>query len=152
MNGYEKLEKLDAKEFKLITGITREVFDKMLACLEEKYAEDHAMGGRPGLSVGLRLTLALEYWREYRSQRHMAHAHSLSKSAVNQAIAWVEYRLEECEEFQLADLKERFKPEKTKSKIKIIIADVTEQPIERPVHEQEASYSGKKNVTRRNIR
>ena len=148
MNAYEKLEKLDEKEFKLITGVTRGVFGQMHEKLSVIYGEEHALGGRPGLSVGLRLTLALEYWREYRSQRHMAHAHDLSKSAVNQAIAWVEYRLEECEEFRLAELKERFKP--GESEIKVVIVDVEEQPIERPVENQESSYSGKKNGTRRN--
>jgi hypothetical protein len=33
MNAYEKLEKLGDKEFKLITEVTREVFDKMLQAL-----------------------------------------------------------------------------------------------------------------------
>jgi len=30
MNAYEKIEKLADKDFKLITGVTREVFYKML--------------------------------------------------------------------------------------------------------------------------
>ena len=42
MTCYEKIEKLEAKEFKLITGVTREVFDKMVAVLRRKYAEEHA--------------------------------------------------------------------------------------------------------------
>ena len=152
MNCYEKIEKLEEKEFKLITGVTREVFEKMLVVLREEYAKDHVGGGQPGLSVEVRLTLALEYWREYRSQRHMAVSHQISKSAINGAILWVEYRLGDRAEFQLADLKERFKPCETETKIKILIADVTEQPIERPAKNQEDSYSGKKNGTRRNIK
>ena len=152
MNCYEKIEKLEAKEFKLITGVRREVFEKMLVVLREDYAKDHAGGGQPGLPVEVRLTLALEYWREYRSQRHMAVSHGICKSSVNNAILWVEYRLSGREEFQLADLKERFKPVETKTEIKILIADVTEQPIERPVENQKESYSGKKNGTRRNTK
>ena len=152
MNCYEKIEKLEEKEFKLITGVTREVFEKMLCVLREEYEKDHIGGGQPGLAVEVRLTLALEYWREYRSQRHMAVSHQISKSAINQAILWVENRLSGREEFQLADLKERFKPEESETKIKILIADVTEQPIERPASNQEASYSGKKNGTRRNTK
>jgi len=152
MSAWEKIKDLKAKEFKLITGVTREVFEKMLKVLREEYARDHAGGGQPGLPVEERLTLALEYWREYRSQRHMAVSHGICKSSVNNAILWVEYRLSGREEFQLADLKERFKPEATKTEIKILIADVTEQPIERPVEKQEESYSGKKNGTRRNIK
>jgi hypothetical protein len=142
MNAYEKIDELEAKEFKLITGVTREVFEKMLAVLREEYAKDQVGNGQPGLPVEARLMIALEYWREYRSQRHMAVAHGVSKSTINQAILWVEERLIGREEFKLGELKERFKPEE--SEIKIIMVDVTEQPIERPVHEQEKPYSGKK--------
>jgi hypothetical protein len=83
LNAYEKIEKLDDKEFKLITGVTREVFYAMLEVLKQKYKEDHAQGGQPGQPVELRLTLALEYWREYRSFRHMANAHQIGKSTIN---------------------------------------------------------------------
>ena len=61
MNAYEKIEMLNEKDFKLITGVTKEVFTSMLFVLKQKYAEEHAQGGRPGLPVELRLTLALEY-------------------------------------------------------------------------------------------
>jgi len=152
MNAYEKIKDLEEKEFKLITGVTREVFEKMLYSLKGKYAEGHIGGGAPGLAVELRLTLALEYWREYRSQRHMAVSHQIPKSTINDAILWVEYRLSECDEFNLPNLKERFKPKETETQIKIIIADVTEQPIERPVENQEESYSGKKNGTPQNTK
>jgi len=140
MNAYEKIENLDKKEFKLITGVTREVFAKMLEVLREEYTKDHSGGGAPGLPVEVRLTLALEYWREYRGQRHMAVSHQIPKSTINGAILWVEHRLMDREEFKLKELKERFKPEE--SEIKIIIVDVEEQPVERPKYEQEKSYSG----------
>jgi hypothetical protein len=148
MDAYEKIKKIsDEKEFKLITGVRREVFEKMLVVLREEYAKDHAGGGQPGLAVELRLTLAFEYWREYRSQRHMAHAHGICKSSINNAILWVEYRLSGREEFQLADLKERFKASEDDSLIGIVLVDVEEQPIERPLENQEYSYSGKKRNT-----
>jgi hypothetical protein len=152
MNAYEKIKKLDDKDFKLITGITREVFRKMLKTLKEKYAEEHMQGGRTGLPVELRLTLALEYWREYRSFRHMANDHQLSKTKINNAVVWVEDALTESEEFGLKELKKHFKPGKTNTRIKAIIIDVEEQPIERPKYDQKASYSGKKNGIRRNTR
>jgi len=154
MNAYEKVEKLNDKDFKLITGVTREVFQKMLDVLQRKYAEEHAQGGQPGLPVALRLTLALEYWREYRSLRHMANDHQLGKSIINRAVLWVEDALSESSEFKLKDLKERFKPgEEDEAEIEVVlIADVEEQPIERPKHNQKESYSGKKNVTQRNIK
>ena len=126
----------------------------MLGVLQRKYAEEHSQGGQPGLSVALRLTLTLEYWREYRSLRHMANDHQMGKSIVNRAILWVEDALSESPEFKLKDLKERFKPgEENEAEIEVVlIADVEEQPIERPKHNQKESYSGKKNVTQRNIK
>jgi hypothetical protein len=152
MNAYEKIEKLKDEDFKLITGVTREVFYEMLETLREQYAKEHAQGGNPGLPVELRLALALEYWREYRSFRHMANDHQLSKSKINNAVLWVENVLSESEEFKLKDLKEHFKPGKTKTKIQAILIDVEEQPIERPKYNQKSSYSGKKNGIRQNIK
>ena len=151
MNAYEKIEKLEDKDFKLITGVTKEIFYKMLEVLKRKYAEDHAQGGQPGLPVELRLTLALEYWREYRSFRHMANDHQIAKSIINKTVLWVEDVLSESPEFKLKDLRERFKPDEEEV-IKIVVIDVEEQPIERPKYKQEDSYSGKKNVIQRNIK
>ena len=151
MNAYEKIELLEEKEFKLITGVTREVFEEMLAVLKMKYLEEHARGGRVGLAVELRLTLALEYWREYRTFRHMANDHQIKKSTINETVIWVENVLSESDEFKIKEMKERFKPEE-ESCISVIIVDVEEQPIERPTTNQEEAYSGKKNVTRQNTK
>jgi len=142
MNAYEKIEKIDEKEFKLITGVTGEVFSAMLEVLKKKYKEEHKQGGAPGQEVEMRLTLALEYWREYRTFRHMANDHQIGKSTINEMVVWVEEALSESEEFKLKDIKERFKEEA--AKISVLVVDVEEQPIERPVENQEESYSGKK--------
>ena len=143
MNAYEKIVKLADKDFKLITGVTREVFDTMLEVLKSKYAEEHTQGGQPGMPVELRLTLALEYWREYRSFWHMANDHQIAKTIISRAVLWVEDVLSESSEFKLKELKERFKPGEEEP-IRIVLIDVEEQPIERPKYKQESSYSGKK--------
>jgi hypothetical protein len=72
---------------------------------------------------------------------------------INRAVLWVENILSESPEFKLKDLQERFKPDReNESSIEVVlIADVEEQPIERPKHNQKGSYSGKKNGTQRNI-
>ena len=157
MNAYEKIEKLSEKEFKLITGVTREVFWEMLGVLIRRYEDEHAAGGQAGMAVELRLTLALEYWREYRTFRHMANDHQISKTEINRAVMWVEEVLSKSEEFKLCDIKERFatkteEEEDSEEDAEIILIDVEEQPIERPKYEQEKSYSGKKNSTRRNTK
>jgi len=157
MNAYEKIEKLNEKEFKLITGVTREVFWEMLGVLIRKYEDEHCVGGQPGMPVELRLTLALEYWREYRTFRHMSNDHQISKTEINRAVMWVEEVLSKSEEFKLSDIKERFAAKKEdeedgEDEAEIILIDVEEQPIERPKYEQEKSYSGKKNSTPRNTK
>jgi hypothetical protein len=143
LNKYEKLQKLIDSDFKLITGVTRELFEKMLEILRHKYKITHAKGGRKGVPVELKLTIALEYWREYRGMRHMALDYDIPKSTLCDCITWVEDVLNESEEFKLKELKEQFKP--GQSDIKIVLIDVTEQPIERPTYGQKDSYSGKKN-------
>ena len=153
MNAYEKVWMLDEKEFKLITGVTKEVFTRALEVLKLKYAQGHTQGGRPGLPVELRLTLALEYWREYRTFRHMANDHQIGKSKINKAVLWVENVLSTSDEFKLKDLKERFKQrEGNEVEIKNVLIDVEEQPVERPKYNQRDSYSGKKNGIQRNTR
>jgi len=151
MNAYEKIQKLGDKEFKRITGVTRELFEKMVHRLNKQYSQEHSGGGAPGQPVELRLTLALEYWREYRTFEHMSNDHQIPKSTINEMVLWVEYSLSGDEEFKLADLKERFKPGE-ENEIEIIIVDVEEQPVERPKYDQEKSYSGKKKRTQRSTK
>jgi len=151
MNAYEKIEKLNEKEFKLITGVTREVFYTMLEVLKIKYNKEHSQGGRAGLAPELRLTLALEYWREYRTFRHMSNDHQIDKDVINRAVIWVEDALSESEKFKLKEIKEHFKSGE-ESNISVIVVDVEEQPIERPIENQENSYSGEKNAIRQSIK
>ena len=149
MTAYEKLQKLDDAQFELTTGVTRATFGRMLKVLLARYEHEHRQGGRPGLFVPLRLTLALEYWRGYRTLRHMANDYQISKSALSNAILWVENVLGESSEFPLPDLKEHFKPSGS-GHVQVVLIDVGEQPIERPKYDQKKSYSGKKRDTPQN--
>jgi len=56
INAYEKIIKLKNNKLKLITGVTRDVFYKMLKVLQLKYIEEHKRGSRFGLAVELRLS------------------------------------------------------------------------------------------------
>jgi hypothetical protein len=73
----------------------------------------------------------------------MANDHQIPKSIINEMVIWVEDVLTASEQFKIKELKERFKPGE-EPQIKVIAIDVEEQPIERPVENQEESYSGKK--------
>jgi len=149
VNAYEKIWKLEEQGFKLITGVTKEVFTKAPEVLQLKYAQEHAQGGRAGLPAELRPALALEYWREYRTFRHMANDRQIGKTNINAAVPWVENVLSGSDVFKLKDLKERFKQrEGTGPEIQTVLTDAGEQPVERPAYNQKAPYSGKKNGIR----
>lgn len=153
MNKYERIIKLPNDKFKRITGVTREVFEKMLEVLQASYNKSHAKGGPKGISAELKLTIALEYWREYRSMDHMALDYGIPRSTLCDSIMWVENVLSASEEFKIKDLKERFKPnDEEGAEIEVILIDVEEQPIERPKYNQKDSYSGKKNNIPPNIK
>jgi hypothetical protein len=155
MDKFEKLLEVKKPElFQLLTGVTREVFQIMLNVLEEEYNLIHKKGGNPnGTSAGLRLVIALEYWREYRSIRHMAFDYGLAASTICNSIQWVEDVLSKAETFQTPDLKGKFKRrEEEGDPVRVVIIDVEEQPIEGPTENQETHYSGKKNGTRPNTK
>ena len=85
--------------------------------------------------------------------RQMAFDYNMPVSTLCECILWVENILSQTKEFQIPDLKEKFKRrEESEEPIRVVLIDVEEQPIERPKENQQNHYSGKKNATRRNIR
>lgn len=143
---YEKiLEIQDDAEFKLQTGMKREVFFRILDFLTDKFNEAHKNGSFKGIGVGCRFVLALTYWREYRAMRQMAFDYDVSASTACTSIKWVEESLQDFPDFLIEDIKTEIKNlEEQGIKVDNIIGDVEEQPIERPTINQEDNYSGKK--------
>ena len=135
----------DDSKFKLLTGVTRKTFMKLMEILQPIYYHAHKNGSNKGIGVGCRLVLALSYWREYRGMRQMAFDYELSVSTVCDSIHWVEDNLSAHKNFNFGNIEEEI--EKLKSQninVCKIIGDVEEQPIERPTNNQEIHYSGKK--------
>ena len=86
-------------------------------------------GGRAAkLSCSDQLLMTLMYWREYRTQYHIAQASAVSKSTVCRTIQRVENRLIQCRQFRLPSKRELLE---SQTNIQGVIVDVTEQPIER---------------------
>jgi len=156
MNKYEKLMELkNAELFQLLTGVTKEVFEIMLETLKKEYEKIHtSKGGNPnGTPIGLKLVIALEYWREYRGLRQMAFDYNMPLTTLRDCIVWVEDILSKSEQFKIPELKEKYKHcDDEESILRIVIVDVEEQPIERPKENQGAHYSGKKNGIQQNTK
>ena len=91
-----------------------------------------------------KLVITLQYWREYRTYRHIAFDYDVGKSTVGEAIIWVEDTLINS---KCCNLKSKRELRDNLSKIKIVIVDVTEQEIERPKKNKVSGIRARKNGT-----
>lgn len=125
-----KFLKLNDSDYQTLFGITKQTFDCMLLLLERAYAELHKKGGRKlsKLSLSDKLTIMLEYYREYRTMRNIAFDFGVSKSMVNKTIQWVEEVLINSGEFTLPSKRKMHE----KNAPAVILMDVTECEIQRP--------------------
>jgi hypothetical protein len=123
---YEEIKHRTDEDFKRLTGVEHQTFKQMVIVLEK---EMPSFGRPPKLSRADQLLLTLMYWREYRTQFHIAQAYGISESAVCRTIQKVEDALINSGQFTLPG-KKALQPSDTV--IEIIVVDATEQPIERP--------------------
>ena len=86
-------------------------------------------GRPPKLTIEDQVLLTLEYWREYRTQFHMAQRWGLSEPTVCRIITKVENLLKRCADFRLPGKKQL---RESDHQLEVIIVDATETPIERP--------------------
>lgn len=138
----------NAKEalFKRLYGVKPATFNKMRSILQREFEEMHKSGGKPPkLSPEDKLYVTLKYLREYRTMDSIAAEYGVCKGTVCLAIQWVEDTLVKDGSFALAEKKAL---KRKTGRIKYIVIDVTESPINRPKKNQKDYYSGKKNGTR----
>jgi hypothetical protein len=122
---YEQIKACQSEEFKRLTGVSRETYEQMLEILQSSWREF----GRPTkLSRADQLLLTLMYWREYRTQFHIAHTYGVSEATVCRTIARVEEALMRSGKFRLPGVK-ALQPSDTR--IEVVLVDATEQAIER---------------------
>jgi hypothetical protein len=137
-----EVEGLPAGQFKRLTGIKRETFERMLSVLKQS-EQDKKRAGRPSkLSLADQLLLTLMYWREYRTQFHIAKSYGIHEANVNRIIRKVEGALAASGAFKLPG-KRAVRSEGVK--ISFVIVDVTETPIERPKKSKDSATAGRKN-------
>lgn len=127
---YDKIKSLSDEQFRRITGLKRNTFEKMIEILSEAYKTKKAKGGRPSkLSIEDMLLMAMEYIREYRTYLHIASSYGIAESNAYATIKWVEDTLIQTKEFKLPGKKALLKSD---NEIEVVLVDVTESPIERP--------------------
>lgn len=131
MNNIERIEKMNYKKYKEIFGVEKCIFDRILRLLEiaDTFQRKNKAGRKSRLTVLDKLVITLQYWREYRTYRHIAFDYGVGKSTIGEAINCVENTIISS---GLCNLKSSRELRKNTSEIKIAIVDVTEQEIERP--------------------
>ena len=132
---YKELKDFPAKQFRRLTGVKRETFEKMTTILVEAQNKRYRKTGRKGsLSIEDKLLMALEYLREYRTYFHLGRSYGLSESACYRACKWVEDILIKSREFSLPGKKQLLK---SNMEYEVILIDASESPIDRPKKKSE---------------
>lgn len=127
---YETVKKLNSAEFKRVVGVTKETFNKMLSTYESYHAKKPKLGGpKYKLSPATRILVMLEYYREYRTQIHIAVSYGVKESTISRTIREVEKVLIKSGLFTLPGKKAL---EKQSLDVEYIVIDATESPIQRP--------------------
>src|ERR1041385_3918050 len=139
--GYETIQQLKETDFKRLTGVQRETFETMLAVVEKGLRDF----GRPTkLSRADQLLLTLLYWREYRTEFHLAQSDGISEATVCRTIQKVENALVRSGKFRLPG-KKALQPSNTV--YEVVLVDVSEQPIERPKKAKNGITAAKRSTT-----
>lgn len=123
---YESIQHLKDTDFKRLTGVQRETFETMLKVVEKGLRDF----GRPTkLSRADQLLMTLMYWREYRTEFHIAQSYGLSESTVCRTIQKVENALVRSGKFRLPGKKAL---QSNDTVFEVVLVDVSEQAVERP--------------------
>ena len=138
---YETIKHLKDSDFKRLTGVQRETFDQMLKVIEKGLRDF----GRPTkLSRADQLLMTLMYWREYRTEFHIAQSYGISEATVCRTIQKVENVLVHSGKFRLPGKKVL---ESSDTVFEVVLVDVSEQPIERPKKAQNGITVAKRSIT-----
>ncbi len=123
---YCDVQALKPEDFRRLTGVKPATFLDMCLALQTHLPSG---GRRPKLCVQDRLLMTLMYWREYRTEFHIAQTYGLSEATVSRTIRAVEDALLRSGQFSLPGKKAL-----TKSDIvfEVVVVDATECRVERP--------------------
>lgn len=137
---YETIEQLKDTDFKRLTGVQRKTFDLMLKVVEKGLRDF----GRPTkLNRADQLLMTLMYWREYRTEFHIAQSYGISEATVCRTIQKVENALVRSGKFRLPGKKVL---QASDTVFEVVLVDVSEQPIERPKKTKNSITAAKRSV------
>ncbi len=128
---FRKVNKLSDVDFRRVVGVKKETFKKMHKVVNRHYKDKKSKGGTSkSLASSDELLLMLEYYREYRTFKHLAVDYEVSESTAHYITTKIEKILIQHPEFHLETLK-HIEP-KDAQELEITVVDVTESQCERP--------------------
>ncbi len=142
MSVFEKYKLKRSSEFTRLVGVNYGTFQIILEKLENeitRYKQLKPMrqrGLKSSLTIADQLLLTLLYLRQYHTFLQLGEMFSISESYAQKRYSFISQRL-------LKTLALPNDKALTAENLKVV-ADVTEQAIERPLTEQKSYYSGKK--------
>lgn len=137
---YETIKQLKDSDFKRLTGVQRETFDLMLKVVEKGLRDF----GRPTkLDRADQLLMTLMYWREYRTEFHIAQSYGVSEATVCRTIHKVEDALAHSKRFRLPGKKAL---QTSETVFEVVLVDVSEQPVERPKKAKSSTIAVKRSI------
>jgi hypothetical protein len=143
---YQKVNKLSNEDFKRVTGVSKDTFALMKEVVTKHYRIARAKGGaKKAHTPSDQILMMLEYYREYRTYKHMAIDYNTSESTVHYTVKKIEEILIKDDRFHLPSLKKTRSTDE--SSIDIIVVDVTESLIERPKKSKDNTTLVKRNDT-----
>lgn len=142
---YSELESLEDEEFKRLCGFSRNTFTEMVEVLRPHLDSQGKRGGQAKLSVENQLLVALEYWREYRSQFHIGVSRGIHETTVGRIVRKVEDILIKSGKFRLPGKRQLYRPG---WESKAMVVDVGEIEIERPKKNRNDIIAANRSVTR----
>ena len=140
---FEDIKDCSAAQFKRLTSVRKETFEEMRVFLTQHLRD---LGRPPALCRADQLLLTLMYFREYRTQLHIAKAYKVSESAVCRTIQKVEKALLASDKFHLPGKKARVQPN---CPVETIVVDATESAVERPQKDNASTTAAKRSATPR---
>ena len=140
---YDQIQDVTSADFKRLTGVRPETFSAMLTALRR---QGRPFGRPTKLALADQLLLTLMYWREYRTQFHIAQAYGVSEATVCRTIVRIEQALLRSGEFRLPGKKALRQPD---TPLTVVVLDATETPVERPQKNNAAPTAARKSATPR---
>jgi hypothetical protein len=134
---YKKVNKLSNEDFKRVVGVSKETFKEMFQVVTKHYRETKSKGGRKkALGPSDEILVMLEYYREYRTLKHIGVDYGISESTTHYIVTKIEKLLIKDPRFHIQKLKHS--APLNAQEAEIIVVDVTESPCERPKKSKES--------------